>query len=178
MRVEVVSSPSKELPVPGEVFAVEGCTAFLIRPTHAAVARAMPWVWYAPTLPGLPGAEERWMFQKFLDVGIAVAGIDVGESFGNPRGRGIFTALHQGLVGKRGLSKKPCLLARSRGGLMLYSWAVEHPSSVGCTAGIYPVCDLTSFPGIETACGAYGMTVEQLTAQMVETGMSNDQCRI
>jgi len=168
MSVAVGSSPAKELPVPGEVFAVADCTAFLVRPGHAAAGREMPWVWYAPTLPGLPAMEEQWMFQKFLDAGMAIAGIDVGESFGNPRGREIFSMLYQELVGKRGLSKRPCLLARSRGGLMLYNWSVEHPSSVGCIAGIYPVGDLASYPGLATACGAYGMTIEQLAARLGE----------
>jgi hypothetical protein len=81
MRTETVSRPAKDLPVPGEVFTVAGCEAFLISPSHTAAAgRARPWVWYAPTLPGLPGTEERWMFQKFVDAGMAMAGIDVGES--------------------------------------------------------------------------------------------------
>ena len=122
----------------------------------------------APTLPGLPGTEEKWMFQKFLNAGIAVAGIDVGESYGNPRGRALFTVFYHELVSKRGLSKTPCLLARSRGGLMLYNWAVEHPSCVACVAGIYPVCDLRSYPGIGNACGAYGMTEKQLNAKLAE----------
>jgi hypothetical protein len=46
---------------------------------------------------------------------------------------------------------------------MLYNWAVEHPEAVGGIAGIYPVCDLRSYPGIDKASGAYGMTPEQLT---------------
>jgi hypothetical protein len=166
MNTEVGSNPAKKLPLPGEAFDVAGCTAFLISPGQAAAG--MPWVWYAATLPGLPNVEERWMFQQFLDAGMAVAGIDVGESFGSPRGRDLFTMFYQELAGKRGLSKKPCLLARSRGGLMLYNWAVEHPASVCCIAGIYPVGDLASFPGIATACGAYGMTVEQLAARLVD----------
>ncbi len=103
------------------------------------------------------------MFQKFLDAGLAIAGIDVGESFGSPSGRAIYSSFHEELVQKHGLSKKPCLLARSRGGLMLYNWAVEHPDSVACIAGIYPVCNLNSYPGIDKACGAYGMTRQQFT---------------
>ena len=83
----VADEPSKELPLPGEVFRVEGHTAFLILPEGAKVAEGMPWVWYAPTLPRLPGPEERWMFERFLKAGIAVGGIDVGESFGSPEGR-------------------------------------------------------------------------------------------
>jgi hypothetical protein len=150
----------KELPITGEVFDVEGCTAFLIMPVQN-VGNDTPWVWYAPTLPGLPGMEEKWMFQQFIDAGIAVAGIDVGESFGSPKGRKLFSALYNELV-NRGLSKKPCLLARSRGGLMLYNWAVEHPDSVACIAGIYPVCNLNSYPGIKNACNSYEMTEDEL----------------
>ena len=64
------------------------------------------------------------------------------------------------------MAMQACLLARSRGGLMLYSWAAEHPGSVACIAGIYPVCDLNSYPGLERAAGAYGMTAEQLAEQL------------
>lgn len=157
---------SKILPVAGETFAVQGHTAFLIMPQRMEADGKVPWVWYAPTLHGLPGAEEQWMFQQLLEAGIAVAGIDVGESYGSPAGRALFSALYEQLVQQRELSQTPCLLARSRGGLMLYNWAVEHPSSVACVAGIYPVCNLSSYPGIVDACGAYGMTAEQLEAQL------------
>jgi predicted esterase len=162
------SSPGKSLPVPGEIFRVAGHTAFLILPKDKNETKALPWVWYAPTLPGLPGPEEKWMFQKFLDAGMAIAGIDVGESFGSPSGRAIYSSFHEELVQRRGLSKKPCLLARSRGGLMLYNWAVEHPDSVACIAGIYPVCNLSSYPGIDKACRAYGMTRQQLTSVIAQ----------
>ncbi len=159
---------SKVLPVAGEEFAVKGHTAFLIMPHPVAADFKTAWVWYAPALQGLPGPEEKWMFQKFLEAGMAVAGIDVGESYGNPVGRTLFSALFEQLVEQRGLSQTPCLLARSRGGLMLYNWAVEHPSSVACVAGIYPVCNLSSYPGVGKACGAYGMTAEQLETQLTE----------
>ena len=46
----------------------------------------MPWVWYAPTLADMPGEAEEWMFQRFLDAGLAIAGVDVGESSGSPDG--------------------------------------------------------------------------------------------
>lgn len=108
------------------------------------------------------------MFQRFLDAGIAIAGIDVGESYGSPYGRAIFTSFYREVVCQRRFSAKPCLLARSRGGLMLYNWAVEHPSSVGGIAGIYPVCDLRSYPGIDKASGAYGMTLEELAEVLAQ----------
>ncbi len=158
----------KKLPIQGETFTIEGRAAFLILPTKTEVKSPIPWVWYAPTLPGLPGNAEKWMFDKFLEEGIAIAGVDVGESYGSPQGRAIYSALYKQLVEKRGFAKRACLLARSRGGLMLYNWAAENPDSVACIAGIYPVCNLSSYPGLGRACGAYGMTQEQLAAKLTD----------
>ena len=158
----------KNLPIPGEVFTVEGKTAFLILPPKAGVDGATAWVWYAPTLPRLPGKEEKWMFERFLDQGIAIAGVDVGESFGSPAGRAAYSAFYRELVEKRGLAQQACLLARSRGGLMLYSWAAENPGCVACITGIYPVCNLASYPGVERASRAYGLTSEQLSSQLAQ----------
>ncbi|MHC4199171.1 MAG: alpha/beta hydrolase family protein [Planctomycetota bacterium] len=108
------------------------------------------------------------MFEKFVANGIAIAGVDVGESYGSPKGRAVYSALHKELVEKRGLAKRACMLARSRGGLMSYNWAAENPTSVACIAGIYPVCNLNSYPGLARACRAYGMTREQLAAKLTE----------
>jgi pimeloyl-ACP methyl ester carboxylesterase len=158
----------KRLPIEGEVFEVEGHAAFLISPDKTDASEPTPWVWYAPTLPGLPGKYEVWMFKQFLDKGIAVAGIDVGESYGSPKGRALYSALHRLLVEKRGMAEKACLLARSRGGLMLYCWAARNPEKVSCIAGIYPVCNIASYPGLARACGAYEMTAEQLATKLSE----------
>jgi hypothetical protein len=158
----------KQLPIPGEVFIVDGYTAFIMHPDHTTGDAKIPWVWYAPTLEGLPGPEEVWMFKQFLDAGIAIAGIDVGESMGNAKGRKSYTALYKELTGKRSFSEKPVLMARSRGGLMLYNWAVEHPQQVGAIAGIYPVCDLRSYPGIEKAATAYGWSVKKMQRRLSE----------
>jgi pimeloyl-ACP methyl ester carboxylesterase len=163
---EPAAPPEKKLPLPGDVFTVAGHTAFLISSPQAAKGKPVPWVWYAPTLPGLPEESERWMFERFLAAGMAVAGVDVGESYGSPKGRDGFSALYEELTGKRGLAKKACLLARSRGGLMLYAWAADNPQSVACVAGIYPVCNLKSYPGLAKACGAYGLTEAELAAQL------------
>ncbi len=162
------AKPRKVLFPPGEVFEVDGRTAFVILPAAENLHpnRPVPWVWYAPTLPGLPEAREKWMFERFLAAGIAVAGVDVGESYGNPQGRAYFATFYRELVERRGFSRKPCLLARSRGGLMLYNWAAEHPDSVGGIAGIYPVCNIRSWPGLNKACGAYGLSAEQLDEQL------------
>ena len=160
----VVTPGSKSIPLPGEAFQLDGHDAFVILPPGAK--KDIPWVWYAPTLRGLPGKHETWMFERFLKAGIAIAGIDVGESYGSPDGRKIYSALHRHLVEKRGFSSKACLLARSRGGLMLYCWAAENPDKVNGIAGLYPVCNIASYPGLNRACGAYRLSAAQLEAEL------------
>ena len=145
---------------------MDGHPAFVIMPRHADQKRPTPWVWYAPTLPGIPEDANKWMFEKFLDAGMAIAGVDVGESCGSPKGRAGYSVFYNELVEKRGFAKRVCLLAQSRGGLMLYNWACEHPEAVACIAGIYPACNLHSYPGFDKACGAYGLTTAQLEAQL------------
>jgi hypothetical protein len=51
------TAPQKDLPVPGEVFMVAGHTAFVIPGKTDPTGKSKRWVWYAPTLPGLPGRE-------------------------------------------------------------------------------------------------------------------------
>ena len=160
----------KKLPLAGEVFQLNGADAFVILPKGDRGARtgdsSIPWVWYAPTLPPYPAQEEIWMFERFLESGIAVAGIDVGESFGSPRGREQYDQFYQYLLANRNFDSKPALLARSRGGLMLYNWAIENPQSVAGIAGIYPVCNIASYPGIEKGSAAYQLTPSELQAQL------------
>ena len=100
------------------------------------------------------------MHEQFLDAGVAVAGIDVGEAYGSPKGRELFTALYRELTTERGFAPRPCLLGRSRGGLWVTSWAADHPDKVAGLAGIYPVFDLRSYPGLAKAAPAYGLTAE------------------
>ncbi len=155
---------NKKLPLAGEAFRINGQDAFIILPKE--IEGTIPWVWYAPTLPGLPAKSEVWMFERFLAKGIAIAGIDVGESFGSPDGRKAFSELYDHLTSQRQFSDKPCLLARSRGGLMLYNWAVENPEKVAGVAGIYPVCNLESYPGLPRAAEAYQMSADELKKKL------------
>lgn len=157
---------TKVLPLPGEAFVLAGRDAWLMRPTTPATKASTPWVLYAPTLPGLPSDAEVWMFERFLAAGIAIAGIDVGESYGNAEGVAKYDRLYEHLVGERGLAPRAVLLARSRGGLMTLSWAAAHPERVAAFAGIYPVIDLRSYPGLAKAAPAYGTTADGLAATL------------
>ncbi len=146
---------------------VRGRPGFVLEPS--VPARRRPWVLYAPVFEGsYPTERQAWMFSRLLDRGIAVAGIDIGESWGSPAGRSLMDSWYDHLTRSLGLSARPVLLPQSRGGLMLYNWAAEHPERVAGVTGIYTVCDIRSHPGIERASGAYGMTVAELTACLAE----------
>lgn len=93
--------------------------------------------------------------------------MDVGESYGSPAGREVFAAFHQRVVEQFKLEAKARLVAQSRGGLMLYNWAAENPDKVRCIVGIYPVCDLHSYPGLQRAAGAYRLTPDELEKQLI-----------
>jgi len=166
--LHAADAPMKSLPLPGEVFQVQGRTAFVIPPRTTSTNLPIPWVWYAPTLPRLPGNEETWMFEHFTRAGIAVAGIDVGESFGSPDGRALYSALYDELTRHRGFAPKAVLLGRSRGGLMTLAWAAENADKVAGFAGIYPVCNIASYPGVTNACGAYHLTAAELSTRLLE----------
>lgn len=155
----------KQILLRGEHFLLNEKHAFLMSPEKAAKnSTGKPWIFYAPTLTGIPDKAESWMHRKFLDAGIAVAGIDVGEAYGSPKAFPYFEALHQEMV-SRGYSKTPALLCRSRGGLWASSWALKHPERVSGIGGIYPVYDFTSYPGAKNAAPAYGLSEQELIAQ-------------
>ncbi len=156
----------KSLILPGEAFLVEEQPAFILWPESSLRKTPQPWVFYAPTLAGYPDSHEKWMHEHFLAAGIAVAGIDVGEAYGSPTSRKLFDAFYDQMTAKRGLAKKPCLLGRSRGGLWVSSWACDHPERFSGLAGIYPVFDFRTYPGLDKAAPAFGLSPSDLEKQL------------
>ena len=164
----IPKAPEKKFFVPAETFEVAGRPAFVMLPAKELRKTPQPWIWYFPTLPAYPDEHEQWMDEQFLTAGIAVAGIDVGESFGSPAGNKVFDQFYNEMVQKGGYKAKPCLLGRSRGGLMASSWGTNHPESVAGLAGIYPVFDFRTYPGLDKASPAYELPPDQLAARLKE----------
>jgi pimeloyl-ACP methyl ester carboxylesterase len=167
-RGDEPAKPVKQLILPGEAFLLADRPAFVLLPADAKRTKPQPWVFYAPTLAGYPDEHEKWMHEQFLAAGVAVAGIDVGEAYGSPQSHEPFNALYRELTEHRGFAEKPCMLGRSRGGLWVTSWASRHPDRVAGIAGIYPVFDLRTYPGVAKAASAYGLTAEELTADLAQ----------
>jgi dipeptidyl aminopeptidase/acylaminoacyl peptidase len=158
--------PVKDLILPGESFLVQERPAFVLLPPEDKRQKPQPWVMYAPTLSGYPDSHEKWMHEQLLAAGVAVAGIDAGEAYGSPAGQKLMSALYDELTTNRGFAAKPCLLGRSRGGLWVSSWAIANADKVAGIAGIYPVFDLRTYPGLGNAAPAYGMTPLELEANL------------
>lgn len=147
---------------------IDSKSAFVWLPDVDKRVSPQPWIMYGPNLAGYPDKHEKWMHSRFLEAGVAVAGINVGEGYGSPEGSKAFALLHDKLTRDMGFSKKPCLLGRSRGGLWVTRFASDHPDKVSGIAGIYPVFDFRTYPGLEKAAVAYGMTATELTQRLSE----------
>jgi pimeloyl-ACP methyl ester carboxylesterase len=158
-----VQAPSK-----AATFEVAGHTAYLYAAPQPAEGK--PWLWYAPTLKGVSLAQRKLYFDALMKAGISLAGYDQGEVRGSPASSARFTDFYEAMV-KRGFSPKPILLGQSRGGLMMLSWATRNPDKVRAFVGIYPVCNLASWPlknSLAATLADYGLPEAELRARLAE----------
>ena len=113
--------------VPRTIVTVEKQRGFILRPEKPAADGTRPWVWYAPTfIGGHPNKSNEWLFRRLMDRGYAICGVEVGESYGSPAGRKVYSAFYDLMIKDYKLDAKPYLVAQSRGGLMHYNWASEN----------------------------------------------------
>ncbi len=156
------------LPKTAEVFEVDGHKAFVYAAPKPAEGK--PWLWYAPTLNGVSLFGRKMYFEALMKAGIGIAGYDLGEVRGAPASTAKFTLFYEAMV-KRGYSSKPILLGQSRGGMMTLAWAFRNPEKVRAWVGIYPVCNLTSWPlknsKVQTLAD-FAMSEEELNAKLGE----------
>ena len=157
------------LPKKPVVFDIEGHKAVLYAAPKPAETK--PWVWYAPTLNGgVSLAGRKMYFEAFMKAGISLAGFDLGEVRGSPASSAKFTLFYDAMV-KRGFSAKPILLGQSRGGMMTLAWAFRNPDKVKAWVGIYPVCNLASWPlknSKKDTLADFAMTEPELVAKLSE----------
>src|SRR5205809_1110222 len=69
-----------------------------------------------------------------------------------------------------GWSGKPILLGQSRGGLMMLAWAMRHRERTRAFVGIYPVCNLQSWPmkNVATTLADYNLAEAVVGARLAE----------
>lgn len=155
---------AENAPLTKELFKVGEDTAFVINARNPAEGK--PWVWFAPA--GVAGRGHDWYFSRMTAQGISIAGLNQGEVRGAPASTEKFTAFYNEMV-RRGFSPKPVLVGQSRGGLMMLCWAMRNPGKVTAFTGIYPVCNLSSWPlrnSKEAVLKDYGIPEAELVANL------------
>ena len=133
----------EDRPATRETFEVDGHKAFVFPAPQPGDGK--PWLWYAPTLNGVSLIQRKLYYDSLMQAGIGIAGFDLGEVRGSPASTAKFSLFYDEMV-KRGWSSKPILLGPSRGGLMMLAWGAKNPDKVRAFVGIYPVCNLASWP--------------------------------
>lgn len=106
------------------------------------IAKGKPWVWRA----------RFWRHEPQFDIAMLEKGYhivycDVGGLLGNPTAVERWNKYHQWLTEEHGFAKKAVLEGMSRGGLIIYNWAIANPDKVAAIYGDAPVMDLRSWPG-------------------------------
>ena len=155
---------------------VNGKSGYVIVPPEPVDAERR-WIWTAPGWLGLPRQdigtiEHQFYIEGALARGFHFAGVEMGVTFGSPRGVRIFDRLYEILVGEYRLNPRVRLIGQSNGGLMQYNWAARHADVVDRILGLYPVLDLLTWPPgkLEQACTGegYEMTPTELEARLDE----------
>ena len=109
------------------------------------VAEGKPWVWRARFW----GHEPQFDI-AMLNKGYHLVYCDVSNLFGNRQAVQRWNEYYRYLHQQHGFAEKVVLEGFSRGGLIIYNWAVANPEKVAAIYGDAPVMDFKSWPGPES----------------------------
>ncbi len=120
-------------------FQFNGASCRIVKPRHTA--KGKPWIWRA----------RFWGHQPQTDIALLERGFhlvycDVSNLYGAQKAVSRWNAFYKMLT-EAGLSEKVVLEGMSRGGLIIYNWAVANPTKVACIYADAPVLDGKSWPG-------------------------------
>jgi len=121
-------------------FEVSGRECKVVCPEKSAHGK--PWIWRARFWGHEPQTD-----LALLERGFHVAYADVGALFGNADAVAHWGRFYDHVTKELGFSGKPALEGMSRGGLIIYNWAIANPEKVACVYADAPVLDFKSWPG-------------------------------
>jgi hypothetical protein len=117
------------------------CGTIVVAPKKAAEGK--PWFWRARFFDHEPQFDVA-----MLHKGHHVVYCHVGGHYGSPRAVDrLWNRYYMAPTEEYGFAKKPILESMSRGGLIIYNWAVANPDKVAAIYGDAPVMDFQSWPG-------------------------------
>ena len=108
--------------------------------TPEKVAKGRPWIWRA----------RFWAHEPQTDIALLKKGFhlvycDVANLWGNRQAIARWDICYSHLTRKHRFSKRPALEGMSRGGLMIYHWAIQHPGQVSCIYGDAPAMGIRPY---------------------------------
>jgi len=114
--------------------------AIVVAPEN--IADENPWIWRARFFGHRPELD-----LALLKSGYHLVYCDVANLFGSPAAVKHWDRCYDTLATEFGLHPEPVLEGMSRGGLIVFNWAVQHPDRISCIYVDAPVCDIKSWPG-------------------------------
>jgi alkaline phosphatase D len=104
------------------------------------VAPGRPWIWRARFWGHEPQTDVA-----LLKEGFHVAYCDVAGLWGNAEAIRRWDRFYAYVTSEHGFSRRPALEGMSRGGLMIYHWAIENPQQVSCIYGDAPALGIRPY---------------------------------
>lgn len=144
--VSADSQPQKEFPGVASKwhefdqydFELDGFDCRVVAPKQVAEGR--PWIWRA----------RFWAHEPQTDIallknGFHVVYCDVANLWGNKEALRRWDRFYEYLTSKHDFSPRPALEGMSRGGLIIYHWAIQHPTQVSCIYGDAPAMGIRPY---------------------------------
>jgi alpha-beta hydrolase superfamily lysophospholipase len=145
----------------------------VVMPKQAAAGR--PWIWRARFWGHEPQTDVA-----LLERGFHVAYCDVAGLWGNAEAIRRWDRFYRYVTSEHRFSRRPALEGMSRGGLMIYGWAIKHPNQVSCIYADAPALGIRPYvrdlddddPELDRLRGwmkAHGLTLRQAKEYTLDT---------
>ena len=148
----------------GYDFQLDGVPCKVVRPAKEVQGR--PWIWRARFWGHEPQTDI-----DLLEHGFHVVYCDVADLYGADKAVKRWNKFYKYLV-KNGFHKKAVLEGMSRGGLIVYNWAVRNTDKVACIYADAPVMDIKSWP---IGKGVHESSAEDVTRMLAAYGFKNKE---
>lgn len=136
-------------------FDLNGVKSVIVVPKK--VAKDKPWVWRARFYGHEPQFDIAMLEQGYHLVYTSVVNL-----YGSPEAVSRWDSFYDYVTSHHGFAKKAVLEGMSRGGLIVYNWAIQNPKKVSAIYADAPVGDFKSWPGInKKIMSAYDLTRQE-----------------
>lgn len=148
----------------GYEFNLNGIHCKIVKPS--VIAEGKPWIWRARFWGHEPQTDI-----DMLEQGFHIAYCDVADLYGSDTAVQRWNQFYQWMI-NAGFHPKVVLEGMSRGGLMVYNWAIQNTEKVACIYADAPVMDYKSWPMAQGKSTQYTDDTKKL---LVAYGFTNEK---